>query len=104
MWQWRAIGSNSTGERPRAGLVQEKVGDLPRRPPEGAHVGEGVEGAAWAPAGNAGELVEAVHDEVAAPLELGDHPGHGSLVTLKSRQAGQLDEGDQTPVARMVAE
>src|SRR5207237_10844127 len=75
-------------ERGHAGLVEQPLGDLRRRALRAGDVREDVKGAARAQALHPGQLVEPVDEDVAAPLELGDHPA--GLLALEGGGAGEL--------------
>src|SRR5439155_22381736 len=74
------------------GLLQEKRGDLLRRPAEGLHVRQDVEGAPRPDARHPRDPVEPVHDEVPALAELRHHRLDRGVVALERGHSGLLDE------------
>src|SRR6266849_4597934 len=88
-----ALAVLSEGRAPEDGhatFLQDRLGNLRRGPLERLDVREDVEGALGRPAGHAGESVEPGHDDVAPPLELGDHPLHRRLILLERGDARPL--------------
>src|SRR4051812_41594264 len=75
-----------------AGFVQQYVRDFLRRHAGALNVGESVERAAGDRAVEAGDLVEALTDGVAASVELGDHRLDAVLRTGDGSNAGALGE------------
>src|SRR5437879_6105371 len=86
-----AVGAErGARQRGDAGLVEQALGDFGGRAPGAGDVREHVERAARAQALHAGQLVEPVHEDVAPPLELGDHAA--GLLALERGDAGELHE------------
>src|SRR5437660_238421 len=75
-------------ERGHAGLVEQPLGDLRRRTLRAGDVREDVKSTARAQALHAGQLVEPIDEDVAPPLELGDHPP--GLLALQRGNAGHV--------------
>src|SRR5438034_7176977 len=78
-------------QRGHAGLVEQPLGDLRRGTLRPGDVREDVERAARTQALHAGQLVEAVDENVAPPLELRHHAT--GLLALQRGDAGELHEG-----------
>src|SRR5271166_3695947 len=92
-----AEGAKRRARQPRySGVLEQRVGQLLRRPARLLDIGEGVKRALGQPAGESFDLIDAAYEHVPAALKLLPHLLRLTLVAAHRLDAGYLSEGGRT--------